>query len=379
MFQGIKQLLDKRTRSGRVYDWLFIVSALLCTFLFLAFFFDAWPSTAFLGEVFSSLSGAAIVAVITLLLLDGQTKSENEVQQNTAIFRKKLEIYQEFLKNLNSIVVKRNLSSEDKINMQFQVAYISIHTDSKRLRTISGQVYSIIRKMELDNPINGDIYNELYQLSMEFHNELYNDKWEVDNEDLQSAIQNFSCLGVAETNEVTYKRLLWLEDSVSLYPVSTRIVGGKDLHIRIGILPEVKETRQLVSSEMNIVVHLEKDLSGKIYLYTDDQTVEGLQKILSDRTLWNYSGALKYKNALLGVEHIKNVAVLCELETASAEDKYLRCLYDTLGMMNVIWWRDGMKISRRKIGSTSNEIQVLLSFKKENGASGTVIDEKIIQ
>ena len=379
MFQLIKQILDNRIRPSKYYEWLFTVSVLLCTFLFLAFFFDAWPSTVFLGEIFSSLSGAAIVAVITLLLLEGQTKSENEVQQNTAIFRKKLEIYQEFLKNLNVIVVKRKLSEEDKVNLQFQVAYISIHTDSKRLKTISEQVNSIIRKMELKNPINDNIYNELYQLSLEFHNELYNDKWDVGNDDMQSAIQNFSCLGVGETNEVIYKRLLWLEDSVSFYPVNTRIVGGKDLHIRIAILPEVKERWQLVSSEMNIVVHLEKDLSGKIYLYTDDQTEVGLRKILSDRTLWNYSGALAFQNALLGVGHIKNVAVLCEFEVASAEDKCLKCLYDTLGMMNVIWWREGMKISRRKIGSTNNEIQVLLSFQKENGTIGTVIDEKIIQ
>lgn len=43
-------------------------------FLFLAFSFNAWPSTVFLEEIFSSLSGTAIVAIITLLL-DSQTKS----------------------------------------------------------------------------------------------------------------------------------------------------------------------------------------------------------------------------------------------------------------------------------------------------------------
>ena len=378
MFQRLKRIIVQGMCLGRYTDWLFTVTALLCTFLFLAFFFEAWPSTAFLGEIFSSLSGAAIVAIITLLLLDGQTKSENEVQQNTAIFKKKLEIYQEFLKSLNTVVVNKGLTDKDKINLQFQVAYISIHTDSKRLKTISEQVNSIIRKLELENPINDNIYNELYRLSLEFHNELYNDKWETNNENLQSAIQNFSCLGVGEKNDVTYKKLLWLEDCVSLYPVKSRILGDKDLHIKIEILQEIKAKYQLVASEMNIVVHLEEDLSGSIYLYTDDQTEAGLQQILGNETLWRYRGKLDCQNALLGVQHIKNVAELCNLKKGTTEEQCLRYLYDTLGMMYAIWWREGMKISRRKIGSNADEIQVLVSFHKDGGKIGTVIDEKII-
>lgn len=377
MFQKIKHIIVQVLHLSRYTDWVFAVLILLSVFLFLAFFFEAWPSTAFLGEVFSSLSGAAIVAIITLLLLDGQAKSENEIQQNTAIFRKKLEIYQEFLKSLNIVVVNRNLTDDDKINLQFQVAYISIHTDSKRLRTISEQVNSIIRKLELDNPINDNIYNELYRLSLEFHNELYYDKWNADNVDLQSAIQNFSCLGIAQNNKNIYKRLLWLEDSVSLYPVKSRIIGDKYIHIKIDILPEIKSMWRLTSSEMNIVLYLDADLSGSIYLYTDEHTKEGLQQILGNEMLWRYKGELEYQNVLLGVQYVRNAVVLCNIEKNSTEEQCLKYLYDTLGMMYAIWWRDGMEISRRKIGSTTNEVQVLVSFHKDDGTIGTVIDENI--
>lgn len=365
-------------RLSRYTDWVFAVLILLSVFLFLAFFFDAWPSTAFLGEVFSSLSGAAIVAIITLLLLDGQAKSENDIQQNTAIFRKKLEIYQEFLNALNIVVVNRNLTDKDKVNLQFQVAYISIHTDSKRLKTISEQVNSIIRKLELDNPINDNIYNELYRLSLEFHNELYCDKWDAGNVDLQSAIQNFSCLGITENNKESYKRLLWLQDSVSLYPIKSRIVGDRYMHVKIGILPEIKSKWQLTSSVMNVVLRLDADFSGSIYLYTDEQTKEGLMEILGNKELWKYEGELECQNALLGVHHVRNVALLCGFKKDSTADKDLKCLYDTLAMMNALWWREGMKITRRKIGSTTNELQVLLSFQKADGTIGTVIDENII-
>ncbi len=333
MFQIIKRIIIQVLHFSRYANWVFAVLTLLCIFLFLAFFFEAWPTTAFLGEVFSSLSGAAIVAIITLLLLDGQTKSENEIQQNSAIFKKKLEMYQEFLKSLNIVVVNRTLTDEDKINLQFQVAYISIHTESKRLRTISEQVNSIICKLELDNPISNNIYNELYRLSLEFHNELYCDKWNAGNVDLQSAIQNFSCLGIAENNKETYKRLLWLQDSVSLYPVKSRIIDNRYMHMKIDILPKIRTKWQLTATEMNVVLRLNADFSGSIYLYSDEQTKEGLMQILGNKELWRYKGELEYQNVLLGVQHVRNAAVLCDFKKNSTEDKDLKCLYDTLGMM----------------------------------------------
>lgn len=378
LIQKIKRTLVQGLRLGIYRAWIFIVTVLLCAFLFLAFFFDAWPSTTFLGEIFSSLSGAAIVALITLFLLDGQTKSENEVLQNSAVFRKKLDIYQEFLKTLNSIVVCRTLSNLDKINLQFQVTQISIHTDSKRLKVISEQVNSIIRKLELEYPINSNIYNELYNLSVEFHNELYNDKWNADNLDLQLAIQNFSCLGISERNRRAYERILWLEDSISLYPFKSRIIGDKDLEISIEILPEVKSEYRLTSSIMYVVVHVENDMSGCIYLYTNEQTVEGLTQILDDKNLWRYEPELKIQNALLGVHYVKNLAKLCDFKKNDTDEKCLSCLYDAIGMMHTLWWKDGMNISRRKIGTMKNEIQVLLSFQKDDGTIGTVIDNSII-
>ena len=80
MASNLKHTIVKKLHLGIYSDWIYIVIMLLCIFLFLAFFFNAWPSTVFLGEIFSSLSGAAIVAIITLFLLDGQTKSENETE-----------------------------------------------------------------------------------------------------------------------------------------------------------------------------------------------------------------------------------------------------------------------------------------------------------
>ena len=163
-----------------------------------------------------------------------------------------------------------------------------------------------------------------------------------------------------------------------MYPLKTRIVGYKDLEIKIDILPRIRSKYGLTSSEMNIVVHMENDMSGSICLYTEEQTEEGLQQILNEKTLWRYKRKLKCQNTLLDVHYVKNVAMLCAFEKDSSQENYLKCLYDTLGMMSVLWWENGMSISRRRIGSTTNEIQVLLSFQKEDGTIGTVTDESII-
>ena len=377
MTSNLKQRIIRFLHPSIYSLWIIAVSALLVIFLFLAFFFEAWQSSAFLGEIFSSLSGAAVVAIITLLLLEGQTRSEKELQQNSAIFRKKLEIYQEFLNSLNQIVVNKQLSDNDKINMQFQVAYISIHTQSKRLKIISEQVNNIIHKLELKNPINGNIYTELYRLAVEFHNELYNDNREAGTADLQSALENFSCLGVTKTNNRTYKKLLWLEDSISFYPVKTRIMGSKDLLITANITSTVKSAHTLSSSQMNIVVHLENNMSGSIYLYTDLQTKESLMEILTNKTLWQYNKDMTYENAILDTHYIPDVAVVCTFDSETSSEKHLNCLYDTLAMMHKIWWSNNMKILRRNTASDGNEIQALISFQKENGDSGTVIDNNL--
>ena len=75
---------------------------------------------------------------------------------------------------------------------------------------------------------------------------------------------------------------------------------------------------------------------------------------------------------------MRNATVLCNFEKGSTEERCLMCLYDTMGMMSALWWSDGMKILRRKAGSTTNEIQVLVSFQNAAGIIGTVIDENII-
>ena len=354
---------------------------LLFVFLSLAFLSNAWEEENFFNNIFSSMLGAAIVAVITLILLKGQTRSENEKEQNSAIFKKKLEVFQNFLVVLNEVATKKELSESDKIRLQFQIAQLSVHTESKRLKVISKHVNSIVRKLDLMQPIQNSIYDELLKVSVEFHNELYKDDLAADNEDLLLAIRNFSCLKVPERNENAYKLLAWLQDSISLYPLRTRIFGYNDLVVSVEILPEIRKKYNLAASVVNIVVHVRSNLSGYICLFTDDQEDTSLQQIfMKENGLWKYgkTDTMKSrKKVLLDYKIVRNASVLCGLKENSSDNHYLTCLYDTIAMMYPIWYQEGLYIPRRKVNSSINELQVI-SFKRGNEDIGTVIDEDIL-
>lgn len=370
-----------------------LVSGLLCTFLILAYLSGAWKEDNFFDNIFSSMLGAAIVAVITLFLLEGQTRSENEKEQSSAIFRKKLEVYQKFLDTLNGIATKQELSNEDKINLQFQIAQISVHTKPGRLMRISEEVNAIVRKLYVSQPIDNSICGELIRLSVEFHDELYKNKWEAGDKKsdeanmslddakkvFDAAIQNFACLRVPERYEKAYKMLSWLQDSISYYKPKSRIIGYKDLRVKIDIREDIKKDYDITASAVYVVANTDNTLKGSIYLYTDDQNAESLQHILEclqdllkDSDHLEKVQSMKITSGekkLLGYEEVKNFGIPNGLQEIKNKDNYLEGLYVTLTILHPLWYEGGI-IPQRQIGPDGNEISII-SFDTENEDTST--------
>lgn len=376
--------IHKELHTEKITNGIGLVLGLLFVFLSLAYISGAWKEDNFFNNIFSSMLGAAIVAVITLFLLEGQTRSENEKEQNSAIFKKKLEVYQRFLDVLNKIAAKYQLSNSDKINLQFQIAQISVHTEPQRLKTISEQVSSIVSKLYVTNPIKLSINDELLNIAIAIHDELYPQELDADDDNLRKAIQNFGCLRIPERNENAYKLLSWLQNSISLYPLTTHIVGYNDLEVSVKIIDEIKSDTKLNLSAMvmNIVVHVRDDMSGVIYYYTDDETRESLDQILSNERLWKMTRELPNKEvelvkldisekAIIGDSIVHNVAVLCRLDKNTTEKRFLNSLYDAIALIYPLWYKEGDYIARRKNDLSNNELQ-LISFSREKGIVGTV-------
>ena len=59
--------------------------------------------------------GTIVTAVITLLLLNGQSDKEEEKERNAKVFEEKLAIYKEFLSELYNVVKDNNIRNSEKL------------------------------------------------------------------------------------------------------------------------------------------------------------------------------------------------------------------------------------------------------------------------
>ena len=153
----------------------------------------SWPGSDASSQILSALAGAVVAAIITLFLLLGQTSSEEKKERNTKVFEKKLEIYQEFLQCLYEVIKDGEVSEEEAIRLQFQTSYITMHTDSERIKVIADKVHYIVSHLGEDN--NTGQIKALFNIVDEFRKELYLIVPSVQDENnIDGAINSFSSI-----------------------------------------------------------------------------------------------------------------------------------------------------------------------------------------
>jgi len=138
--------------------------------------------------------GTILTAVVTLLLLNGQSEKEEQKERNSKVFEEKLAIYKAFLDNLCNVVKDNDVSKCEKIELQFQVAKIAMHTNKARIDTISNSVMSIVYAIE-EKSSNKNLLESLFTIQEQFRQELYPKEKE---ENWSSTITNFDGLEVVE-------------------------------------------------------------------------------------------------------------------------------------------------------------------------------------
>ncbi len=96
-------------------------------------------------QMFAAILGVIITAVITMILLQGQSNKEADLQKDTKVFEEKLRIYQDYLHTLCEVIKNQSLSKEKKINLEFQTSYVAMHCDSKHIAAVSSAVKRLIK------------------------------------------------------------------------------------------------------------------------------------------------------------------------------------------------------------------------------------------
>lgn len=115
------------------FTLLFIVSAL---------FFEIFELGTLPTQVFGALLGVVITAIITVLLLQGQTKSEEKREIHLRVFEKKQEVYFDFLSKFNHILqdqefkIQLNTKRPEEVHIInlhdfiFEFGYLQMHTSA---------------------------------------------------------------------------------------------------------------------------------------------------------------------------------------------------------------------------------------------------------
>lgn len=188
---------------------------LLLLFVFVATLSGTWPSSEISAQIMAALAGAVVTAIITMFLLLGQTSSEEQKERNAKIFEEKLQIYNDFLQKLCDVVSNMEISKQEEIELELQVARIAMHTSAESINQVSEQVSRIIAGIKTKENQNGEMLTELFEIADTFYKELYGQANEQDNTRIPT-IDNFRMILRTEAEIKHYRQMLHHSESNAL-------------------------------------------------------------------------------------------------------------------------------------------------------------------
>ena len=124
------------------------------------------------------------------------------------MFEEKLRIYQEFLHCLYDVIKDGKVTKEEAVQLEFQTSYITMHTDSDRIKEIAKQVKTIVDSLndegnhsdkantaEKEAGKNDVLMENLFGIVNEFKKELYQTvPTDIDDQNRKESIKYFSSI-----------------------------------------------------------------------------------------------------------------------------------------------------------------------------------------
>lgn len=333
--------------TAYIYLTLLIIILIICLLYIGELQGADWKSSM---QLLSAFLGSAVVATITFILLKGQTKSQNTVQQNTRIFENKLQAYESFLNDLQYVVVKNDVTTDDEKMLQFAVAAISMHTDSKELLRISQCLKEIIQKIRTKESVDNTMWHELMEIVYIFQRSLYMENSKALDSNIEQALRNFSSIAGCE-NEI-YSLLEYVECNLSSYRRNTRIstyIEDKCLHIIIPIKNKIRKGNDL-PSEIYLTLQVVRMVGNKYHcrmgLYFAHPNSDKLDDIYNDNRFWTRRmSVIKSTDWKFGADTVKKVVGLGYADRD--KQSILTTIYDLINVINPLWVDKSMNILRK--------------------------------
>ena len=101
------------------YKIITITSILIALACFFAIYLRLFTEKELWYEMFAAVLGVVITAIITMILLRGQSDNDVERERAAKVFEEKLRIYKDYLHTLYDVIKDHKLSDEEKIRLEF--------------------------------------------------------------------------------------------------------------------------------------------------------------------------------------------------------------------------------------------------------------------
>lgn len=195
---------------------LYLIGAiLLISFIFLAWISHVWLETEIASQLFAAIAGAIIAAIMTMLLLNKQSESEELKDRNMAVFNQKQDVYHHFLEELHKILQDGEITigSKDKNgeidtsvdelkDLIFQLSFLQLHTSEDTIKEVLDKLVDIIQALNDYNSSSEEyrqknapefysrFSNSLFCITAILRKDLYNEESKpIDENQMKSILQ----------------------------------------------------------------------------------------------------------------------------------------------------------------------------------------------
>ena len=180
--------------TSRITVYAIILVVIACVF---AVYLRLFTGKELWYEMFAAILGVIITAVITVLLLNGQTNTEEKRDRNSKIFEEKLKIYQEFLHTLCRIVKDGKLTKEEKVVLEFQTSYAMMHCEQTGIACLGDAMKKLVDAVW---PVDRDktnrekdlLFDALFDIVEVFRKDLYGDDFHFDYNNRKNTLDTFT-------------------------------------------------------------------------------------------------------------------------------------------------------------------------------------------
>lgn len=171
-----------------------IIAFLITLVLVAATFTELYVGREIPFQIVAAFISVAMMGVVTWVLLNGQSRAEEEKDKSVKVFQEKLKVYKKYFEELCKVLETRKISDEQQIKLQFQIALIAMHTPYDKIEKISASLEKMLQCIKgQKGQGQGDMVfmEDLLGIVGTFKSELYSsDSSVTDQNDIERIIAN---------------------------------------------------------------------------------------------------------------------------------------------------------------------------------------------